>query len=375
MTKKAKLPKAATPAAVAGSKIAAPAEGASPFRFDDRRRPTINDVARLARVSKKTVSRVINDSPFVKDGTRERVDAVIKEIGYTPDPMARGLASKRSFLVGMIYDQPNPQYVIDMQQGILDVIRGSGFELLVHPCRRQSPDFLPSVRHFVERQKLAGVVLPPSVSEDGDLIALLKEFDCPYVRIASVLLDEPEHSIVTHDSEGAEQAAIHLAELGHTRIAHVSGPDTFRSAHERRAGFVKGLKTNKLKLEKDLDVKAAYTFASGVEAGRKLMAIDAPPTAVFCGNDEMAAGVCQAAREAGREIGKDISVVGFDDSPIASRLWPGLTTVILPIRQMGRMASIRLLGDSVVGDPPEEEMAGEVRPKLVIRGSTAPLRA
>lgn len=342
---------------------------------EDRRRPTINDVARLARVSKKTVSRVINDSPFVKEKTRERIDAVIKEIGYTPDPMARGLASKRSFLVGLVYDNPNPQYVIDMQQGILDVIRGSGFELVVHPCNRQAPDFLRNVRNFVERQKLAGVVLPPSVSEDDELVALLRGFDTPYVRIASVPLDEPEHSIVTHDAEGAEQAAQHLAELGHTRIAHVSGPDSFRSAHERRAGFVKGLKANKLKLEKAYDLRASYTFASGVEAGRKLMDLDEPPTAAFCGNDEMAAGVCQAAREAGFEVGRDISIVGFDDSPLASRLWPALTSVLLPIRQMGRMASIKLLGDSLVGEPAPEETVGEVHPKLVIRGSTAAVRA
>lgn len=345
-------------------------EAATLSEFDGRR-PTINDVARLARVSKKTVSRVINTSPFVKDKTRERVEAVISEIGYSPDPMARGLASRRSFLVGLIYDNPNPQYVIDMQQGILDVIRGSGFELLVHPCRRQAPDFLQNVRHFVERQKLAGVVLPSSVSEDEDLIALLGEFGCPYVRIASVLLDDPEKSIVTHDSEGAEEAARHLADLGHARIAHVSGPDTFRSAHERRAGFVRGLKANKLKLERGLDLRAAYTFVSGVEAGRKLMALQTPPTAVFCGNDEMAAGVCQAVREAGLEIGRDVSIVGFDDSPLASRLWPALTTVLLPIRQMGRMASTRLLGDALVGEPPEEETLGEVRPKLVVRGSTA----
>jgi LacI family transcriptional regulator len=342
--------------------------------FENGKRPTINDVARLARVSKKTVSRVINDSPFVKEKTRERVDAVIKEIGYTPDPLARGLASKRSFLVGLIYDNPNPQYVIDMQQGILDVIRGSGFELVVHPCNRQSPDFLRNVRNFVERQKLAGVVMPPSVSEDDELIALLRSFDCPYVRIASVLLDEEDKSIVTHDNEGAEQAAQHLTELGHTRIAHVSGPDTFRSAHERRAGFARGLKANKLKLEKELDIKGAYTFASGLEAGRRLMGLDDPPTAIFCGNDEMAAGVCQAAREAGFEIGKDVSVMGFDDSPLASRLWPALTSVLLPIRQMGRMASTRLLGDALIGEPSPEEAQGEVRPKLVIRGSTAKKR-
>jgi len=356
---------------------AAPAPAAlaeATFQLEERRRPTINDVARLARVSKKTVSRVLNKSPFVKDGTRERVDAVIADIGYTPDPMARGLASKRSYLVGMIYDQPNPQYIIDMQQGILDVIRGSGFELLVHPCRRQAPDFLASVRNFVERQKLAGVVLPPSLSEDEGLIKLLVQHGCPYVRIASVLLDEPEYSIVTHDSEGGLQAAEHLTALGHTRIAHVSGPDTFRSAHERRAGFVKGLKAAKLKLARELDIRAAYTFVSGVEAGSRLMALSDPPTAIFCGNDEMAAGVCQAAREAGREIGKDISVVGYDDAPIASRLWPGLTTVLLPIRQMGRMASIRLLGDAILGELAPEDAAGDVHPRLIVRSSTAKAR-
>jgi len=195
------------------------------------------------------------------------------------------------------------------------------------------------------------------------------------VRFASVLLDEPELSIVTHVAEGAEQAAEHLAQLGHTRIAHVSGPDTFRSAHERRAGFVRGLKAHNLKLEKDLDVKAAYTFQSGVEAGRGLMKLKDPPTAVFCGNDEMAAGVCQAVREAGREIAKHVSVIGFDDSPLASRLWPALTSVLHPIRQMGRMASTRLLNDSLIAEPTPEEAQGEVHPKLVIRGSTAPVAA
>jgi LacI family transcriptional regulator len=346
-----------------------------PVRIEGGKRPTINDVARLSRVSKKTVSRVINGSPFVKELTRERVNAVIADLGYVPDPLARGLASKRSYLVGLVYDNPNPQYVIDMQQGILDVIRGSGFELVVHPCNRQAPDFLPSVRAFVERQKLAGVVLPSSVSEDTALVDVLRAFDCPYIRIASVLLDEPEKSIVTHDAEGAEQAAHHLAELGHTRIAHVSGPNTFRSAHERRAGFVRGLKDHKVKLERQRDIRAAYTYPSGVEAGRKLIAMDDRPTAIFCGNDEMAAGVYQAAREAGLEIPRDISIVGFDDSPLASRLWPGLTSVLLPIRQMGRMSATRLLGDSLVGEPSLEESEGEVHPRLVVRGSTAKPRS
>src|SRR4051794_1762629 len=114
------------------------------------RRATINDIARLANVSKKTVSRVINQSPFVKEATRAKIDAVIQQIGYAPDPQARGLAFRRSFLIGLIYDNPNAQYIVNIQDGVLDALRGSGFELVVHPCDRLSEDFLPGIRRFIE---------------------------------------------------------------------------------------------------------------------------------------------------------------------------------------------------------------------------------
>jgi LacI family transcriptional regulator len=336
---------------------------------EQRRRPTINDVARLAGVSKKTVSRVINRSPLVRGETREKVDAIIAELGFRPDPQARALAFRRSFLIGLIYDNPNPQYVIDMQQGILDVLRGSGFELLVHPCRRSEPGFYETVAAFVERQRLAGVVLPPSVSEDERLVKILVDLDCPYIRIASVLLDEPEASIVTHDAEGGHQAARHLAQLGHRRIAHISGPDGFRSAKERRIGFRRGLEAENVAYDPSLDIKAAYTFDSGLAAGRELLARTPSATAVFCGNDEMAAGLYQAAREAGRAIGRDLAIVGFDDSPLATRLWPPLTSVRLPIRDMGAKAAEKLLAE--IRDADEDlPPTNEIRPKLVIRTST-----
>ncbi|MFN3835606.1 MAG: LacI family DNA-binding transcriptional regulator, partial [Glycocaulis sp.] len=146
-----------------------------------RKRATINDIARLAGVSKKTVSRVLNRSPFVKTETREKIEALMKELGYRPDPQARGLAFRRSFLIGMIYDNPNPQYVVHVQQGILDAVRDGGFELVVHPCNRADPNFHEQVRGFVEQLKLFGVVLTPSVSEDETLVEILRELDCPYV--------------------------------------------------------------------------------------------------------------------------------------------------------------------------------------------------
>ena len=134
------------------------------------RRATINDIARMASVSKKTVSRVINQSPFVKEETRAKIDAVIRQIGYHPDPQARGLAFRRSFLIGLVYDNPNAQYIVNIQDGALDALRGSGFELVVHPCDRRGEDFIPGVRRFIERQKLHGVILLPPVSEDHTLV-------------------------------------------------------------------------------------------------------------------------------------------------------------------------------------------------------------
>ncbi|GAA0758772.1 LacI family DNA-binding transcriptional regulator [Brevundimonas aurantiaca] len=335
------------------------------------KRATINDVARVAEVSKKTVSRVINQSPFVRQDTRERVNAVIKALGFTPDPQARGLAFRRSFLIGLIYDNPSPTYVVNMQQGVLDALKGSGLELVVHPCNRNSPTLLEDIRGFVERQRLYGVIMPPSVSEDEAVIALLRELDCPYVRIASVALDEPASMVVTNDGIGAAEAANHLADLGHLRIGLVRGPDLFRSSAVRSKGFLDALSARGIPLASEYDFKGAYTFESGVEAGHALLSLAHPPSAIFTLNDDMAIGIMQAARERGLELPRDLSIVGFDDLPMAARVWPNLTSVRLPIRDMGRMAAEKLLAPMRGVDAAQLKQP-EVRPALVVRKSAIP---
>ena len=333
-----------------------------------RRRATINDIARLAQVSKKTVSRVINRSPFVRGDTRARIEAVIAQTGYAPDPQARGLAFRRSFLIGLIYDNPTPQYVVNMQLGILDGLKGSGFELVVHPCDRASPSFLADIRGFIERQRLAGVVLTPSVSEDERVAKLLAQIECDYIRIASVELDEPERMIVSHDRQGAAAAGHHLAELGHKRVGFISGPPTFRSSFERRAGFKTALAEHGIPLDPEYIREGAYTFESGIACAEQLLALKPPPTAIFAGNDEMAAGVLQVALRSGLRAPQDLSVVGFDDFQIASRLWPPLTTVRAPTRVTGRMAALKLIGMKDETPPTPEETL----PVLVVRQSSGP---
>jgi LacI family transcriptional regulator len=328
---------------------------------------TINDIARLANVSKKTVSRVINDFPYVRDSTRETVEAVIKRHRYVPESQARGLAFRRSFLIGMIYDNPNPQYVVDVQQGILDALRHTGFELMIRPIDHTKPAYLGDVRAFVTRQKLSGVILLPSMSEDEKLVHLLADINCPYVRVASVPLDAPARMVVTHDHLGGAAAGRRLAELGHRRIAHISGPAWFRSTHERRRGFVAGLAEAGLALAPEFSREGAYTYESGLARGLELLSAAVRPTAIFAGNDEMAMGVYGAARQLGLRIPQDLSVIGYDDAPIASRVWPPLTSVRLPVCDMGRAAVEGIFAQRDGRSP----RVLEFKPVLVERESTA----
>ncbi len=145
------------------------------------KRATINDVARLAQVSKKTVSRVINASPFVHKETRQKISAIIAELGFVPDPQARGLAFRRSFLIGLICDDPLPDNVAEMLEGILDALRSTGFELVLRAYSRDDPKFLQDVRAFVEGQRLFGVLLPLPI--ESRLTALLRELGCPFAQI------------------------------------------------------------------------------------------------------------------------------------------------------------------------------------------------
>jgi LacI family transcriptional regulator len=334
---------------------------------------TINDIARLAQVSKKTVSRVINESPFVHEETRIRIAAIMKQVGYTPDPQARALAFRRSFLIGLIYDNPNAPYVINVQEGTLGALRRMGYELVVHPCNRNAEEFLPDIRQLVSRLKLDGVILLPPVSENAALADLLKEIECPYMRVISAPLDEPRNLVLSQDRQSAGEVADHLVQLGHTRIAMIAGPASYRSSHERLTGFADSLAKRGMTLPPEYIAEGAYTFESGVACAEQLLARNPRPTAIFAGNDETAAGVYRTAYLRGLRIPDDLTVIGFDDSPLASRLCPSLTTMRQPIREMGRMAAENLIAKIARTDT-MLLAATTVMPHLVVRESSGPPR-
>ncbi|MFA6115997.1 MAG: LacI family DNA-binding transcriptional regulator [Sphingomonas sp.] len=332
--------------------------------------PTINDVARIAGVSKKTVSRVINRSPLLSDDTRKHVEGVISGLGYVPNPQARALALRRNFLIGLIHDNPNAQMVMNVQQGILESLHGTEFELVVRPIDRGSATMLDDVRNFLERQRLFGVVLLPPVSENNQLAKLCNDIGCRYVRMGSAELDDPAHMVASNDCEAVTAAVDYLIDQGHKRIGLVLGPHGFRSARERRQGFEQALTAAKITLPRSMIAEGNYTFESGVMAADRLLDLMPRPTAIFACNDEMAAGVLHAARQRGIDVPRDLSIVGFDDTPIAAHIWPPLTTVRWPIISMARSAALKLTadGDEVVEEP------SMFRSTLIRRGSVAPPR-
>lgn len=336
------------------------------------RQPTINDVAALAGVSKKTVSRVINRSEFLTEKTRAAVEKAIEQLGFVPNPQARALAFRRNFLIALLHDNPNAQTVLNFQRGVLDAIKDSDLALLVRPVDRGSDKLLDDVRTFLEKQRPIGAMLLPPISENDELAALCEDLGVRYVRIGSAPLDDAKHCISSNDREVVAAAVRGLIALGHRRIGFVRGPAGFRSAAEREKGFLEALAEAGLTLPPELNAPGNYRYAAGIEAGEALLARADPPTAIFCSNDEMAAGVLSVAHGKGIKVPAELSIIGFDDSPTATHIWPALSTVRWPIREMGARAAQILVPDFLGPGAKVDDEDNVLPSTLVERQSVAP---
>lgn len=333
------------------------------------RHSTITDVADAAGVSIKTVSRVFNDEPNVRPATRDRVLAAAHSLDYHPNVAARSLAGRRSFLIGLAYENPSPNYVVDLQTGALDRLQGERYRLLVLPFT-DAAAASGKMQALARASGLDGVVLAPPLCDDAATVAELEACGLPYSRIAPSSGGSHAPDVAMDDRCAARAVIDHLVELGHRRIGIVRGDPSHASAAARLDGYRTGLEAHGLPTDSRLEAQGAYTFASGYEAGRTLLSMPEPPTAIFACNDDMAAGVLNAAYEAGVNVPGDLSVVGFDDSNIASVVWPRLTTIHQPIRDMAREATGALL--AIIED--EETPPHLMLPfRLVVRGSTGPV--
>lgn len=305
-------------------------------------RARIEDVARHAGVSTKTVSRVLNDEPNVREQTRQRIMESVKALDYRPHPSARSLAANRSFLVALLYDNPSPSYVMEVQAGVLEACEAQHYSMMVQPLDSTDPAFIERVETLISQRRPDGLLLTPPITDNDELLARLRERGTPF---ASVSPRRPDECIgaTLEERQAASEMVQHLVSLGHRRIAHVIGHPSHGASEWRLRGYREGLRHAGLKYAAERVVQGEFSFDSGVAAGRRLLALEPRPTAVFAGNDDMAAGVIWAAAESGLRVPQDLSVCGFDDTPISRQIWPSLTTVHQPCQDMGRIAATQLL--------------------------------
>jgi len=340
---------------------------------------TIRDVAKRAKVSLKSVSRVINHENSVREETRNRVLQAISDLNYQPDLSARSLRSARSYAIGLVYDNPNPYYVISVQNGVLSACRERWFGLQIHPCNSASPRLGEELVELAQRSRLAGLVLAPPMSERTDIIKFLAASGISFVRIISAAEDPKDDfpCVFVDDRDAAYDITEHLIQLGHQRIGFLWGGKSHRSSWERYKGYESALKDYGIAQDKQLIVEGDYAFDDGFRGGRKLLAMSDRPTAVFGTHDEIAAGVIAAAKSSGLDVPFDLSVAGFEDSPFSKHSWPALTTAKQATEEIARTAALRLIAGLVVkegGTPLPAQANVGFSPQLVVRGSTAPLR-
>lgn len=311
---------------------------------------SIHDVAALAKVSIKTVSRVVNREPSVSADLRARVQQAIDALGYRPNQSARRLAGGKSFMIAFLYNNPAPGYVSRIQIGAAWRCRELGYHLVVEPISHGGEERFEVLDRLVAALRPDGVLLVPPLSDDAGLLARLADMKLPCARIAGSIVGDG-FNVHTPEQAAGRAMADHLLALGHRRVAVITPPPSHHAALRRVEGFQAALDEAALPAGACRFAPGRFDFASGVEAAEALLKGDDRPTAIFATNDEMALGVLTLAHRLGLRVPEDLSVTGFDDTSASMTSWPPLTTMRQPLEDMGRTV-IDALAGGLTAPPP-----------------------
>lgn len=330
-----------------------------------KRRATIMEVAKLAGVSFKTVSRVVNNEPSVKADKRTAVLNAMKMLDYTPNISARQLASNRSFLLALLFDIP-VDYVVRAQAGAIARCRQAGYHLVVEEV---PAGFESEIANRLQQLRVDGVIVTPPLSHRASVRQALGDRGIPYVLLAPEEVDEGAPSVSMDDEAAGFEMTQLLIGLGHREIGFI-GAVARPAAQRRRAGYLRALTAAGLTHRPEYEAEGDFFFASGERAGDTLLSGPRGPTAIFAANDAMALGLMVSAARRGIRVPDDLSVAGFDDSASAVVVSPQLTTVRQPLAEM-TAAAVDLLIDRA---PASATVRLELPFELIVRGSTARLR-
>lgn len=318
-------------------------------------------------MSHKTVSRVLNGEPHVRPALKERVLEAVQALNYHPNLIAKALVQRRSYLIGLVYENPSPSYVVELQMGVLERLVDERYRLIVIPVRsvRDNADEIVSL---LRSASLDGVVLAPPAADHPGILRELRSAGIVYARIGATRELEMGANNLLDDIAAAREAADHLIALGHREIGIIKGDPTHHSSDARLIGYSQAMAAAGIDMCMSWIEQGYYTVESGFEAARRLLSAARRPTAILAQNDDMAIGALMVAREMGLAVPGDISIVGFDDSEVSRIVWPRLTTVRQPVYEMAVAAA-----DMVIAQLAGRALAPDKRHMhtLVVRESTA----
>jgi LacI family transcriptional regulator len=327
----------------------------------------MRDVAERARVSVTTVSHVVNDTRPVSEELRQRVLQAMRELGYQPNQLARSLRRGQTHIIGMIIPDSTNPFFAEVARGVEDTSFEQGYSVILCNSDGDLDKELLYTNVLVKKQVDGILFVAAGVSTER--ILDLQARNIPLVLIDRELPDAAVDAVLTDNARAGWLATRHLIELGHTRIACVTGPSDLTPSADRVIGYRKALSQSNLAVDEALILKGDFHYTSGYEAGLQLLSLEPPPTAVFACNDLMAIGLMSAARQSGLRVPEDLSVVGFDDVRLAAFANPPLTTIAQPKYQIGVVA-VRLLLERMR----EPELAARrhvLDTRLLTRASTA----
>jgi LacI family transcriptional regulator len=334
-------------------------------------RATIREIAELAGVSIATVSRVVNGREDVSPETRELVQRVVRERGYTANRNARGLSAGKTGLIGATVPMLHHAYFSYILAGAAEGLYEQDMRLVLSPTMHEHHREVSLLERLMHGTTDGAVIILPE--ESSDELELLLNHGYRFVVIDPLLpLNERIPAVSAAHAAGADQAMKHLLSLGHTRIAAITGPRGWKATEDRRRGYYAALAAAGIMPDPELEVESNFELAGGALAAEELLALPEPPTAIFCFNDNMAVGAMQTARKRGVGIPEDLSIVGFDDLEEAEIVTPALTTIRQPLAEMGRIAVSLLM--RLLDNQRLEALHVELGTRLVVRDSTAPPR-
>jgi LacI family transcriptional regulator len=333
------------------------AEKGSATRKVNRRQsgqPTISDVARLANCSPMTVSRVINNEASVREQTRASVLAAIEQLNYKPNRAARSLAGVAQMRIALLYSNPSASYLSELLMGSLDQASRSDVHLVVERCEFDK-DEEKVVRRLVE-SGIGGFLLPSPLCDEPTLLEMLAKLGSRAVLIGPGRAHPDQSAVMIDEYQAAYDMTQHIVDLGHRRIGFIVGNPHQTASGQRLSGYLEAMAAAGLDVTDGMVMQGLFTYRSGYDAAVRLLDQPDPPTAIFASNDDMAAAVVAVAHRRHLDVPVDLSVCGFDDTAIASTIWPELTTIRQPIAEMARRA-VDLLANEARGG-----RSGKARP-------------